>query len=610
MSGFDAEQFLKIAPTKPGVYQMFSKDNSLLYVGKAKNLKNRLRSYFNKSQTSVKTIAMVAMIDHIELTITKSENEALLLENAVIKEKTPRFNVLFRDDKSYPHIFLSQQHIFPRLTFYRGKSKKMKGQYFGPYPSVAAARLALNTLQKAFMIRQCEDNFFKNRSRPCLQYQIKRCTAPCVGFISKEEYAHDIKQVKYFLEGKDQQVINAFRDEMQLASEQQNYELAARLRDRIQLLISIQQSQVIYTDAKDTDVVVAVSEVGLFCIDVMTVRGGRLLGHKAYFPKVALDSESGEVLSSFLAQYYLNHGQTHQIPSQIILSHTLPDQQWLCDTLNEVSHRQIHLTAKPRGLRSKWVKMALENASLALQSRLREQTENHARLVALQQALNLDSLPTRLECFDVSHTSGEKTVASCVVFDINGPRNSDYRRFNITDITPGDDYAAMKQALTRRYTKLKKGEGIIPDVLFIDGGKGQMTQAKEVLQECQVTGLTLVGIAKGPERKAGEETLWINDDEIPLALASDNLAHHLIQHIRDEAHRFAISGHRARRAKAQTQSILESIPGIGQKRRAALLNHFGGLQGVKNASQDELIRVTGINEELAALIYAAFHGES
>lgn len=608
MSTFDAKAFLKTTPKRPGVYQMFDAEDQLLYVGKAKNLKNRLGSYFQKNHPSVKTTAMVNLIARIEITITQSENEALLLENALIKDNLPKFNVLFRDDKSYPYLYISRNHDFPRLTFYRGKSKKMKGEYFGPYPSVGAARLAMNTLQKAFLIRSCEDNFFKNRSRPCLQHQIKRCTAPCVDYISKTDYQHTVNQVRHFLQGKDQQVIDECREEMEQQAQAKHYEAAAVLRDRVQLLMQVQTQQGIYTDAKDTDIAVIASNQGLFCIDVMTVRGGRLLGHKAYFPKVRLDSDVAEVLSSFLAQYYLNNSQTHLIPNQIVVSERLPDQTVLADTLSEVSQHKVNLSANPRGLRARWCQMAMDNAQQSLATRLSQSSEMHARMRALQDALRLTSLPNRLECFDVSHTSGQKTVASCVVFDNNGPRNRDYRRFNITDITPGDDYAALKQALTRRYTRLKKGEGLLPDVLIIDGGKGQMTQAREVLQECQITGLTLIGVAKGPARKAGEETIWINADETPLTLTADNLAHHLIQHIRDEAHRFALTGHRARRAKQQTQSILETIPGIGESKRKALLKQFGGLAAVKCATEEELAKVPGISKALASLIYAALHG--
>lgn len=604
---FDAKKYLQSLPSKPGIYQMFNKKSELLYVGKARNLKKRLQSYFRENQISVKTRALVSQIAAIEITLTQTENEALLLENATIKEKLPPFNVIFRDDKSYPYLYLSQQHTFPRLTFYRGKSKSIKGNYYGPYPSVMAARLALNILQKAFQIRQCEDAFFNLRSRPCLQHQIKRCTAPCVGLISQADYAQRVAQVRLFLEGKDQQVIDATRGEMELAAVSKHYEIAATLRDRMALLVKVQQGQGIYTDAKDTDVAVIIAEKGYFCVDILTVRAGRLLGHKAYFPKVAYDADAQEVLSSFLAQYYLNNQQTHLIPKQIIVNCEITDKNWLANTLSEVSARQVQLTVTGRGIRARWCEMALDNARIALAMRLQQNSDMQAKFNALQSSLQLLSLPGRLECFDVSHTSGEKTVASCVVFDSNGPRKTDYRRFNIEGITPGDDYAGLKQALIRRYTRLKRGEGVIPDILFIDGGKGQLTQAKAALEECQITGLTLIAIAKGVERKPGKEVLWLNGNEEPLILAADDLALHLIQHIRDEAHRFAIVGHRARRNKGQTQSILETIPGVGEQRRRALLNQFGGLQGVKIASEEELARTPGISKTLAALIYAALH---
>lgn len=611
---FNAKTFLKNLPGKPGVYRMVDDQGQVIYVGKAKHLKKRVSSYFLKTQAHSKTRAMVAKICAIEITITHTENEALLLENNLIKKLKPRYNILFRDDKSYPYIFLNSEHPFPRLRLHRG-AKRAKGRYFGPYPSAGAVRETLGLIQKLFPVRQCEDSFYSNRSRACLQYQIKRCTAPCVGLVEPEVYAEDVRHAVMFLEGKSSHLIDELVKQMDAASQDLKFEQAARYRDQIANLRRVQEKQYIEGDSGNLDVVAAAYVNGLGCVQVFTIRDGRNLGNRNYFPKmseVTTGEQSAEslLLESFLPQYYLGDNKIgREIPTEILLSHPLENSQLIEQVFKTQSQQQVTLSHKLRGKRARWVAMAQQNAEQSAKLHLNNQASMLQRYEALQEAFALDELPKRLECFDISHTMGEATVASCVVFDTQGPLKADYRRFNIEDITPGDDYAAMHQALTRRYQRLKDGEAKLPDILFIDGGKGQLTQAEEVMQNLQIQGVILIGISKGEGRKPGLETLHLSAGGGEIILPSDSKALHLIQHIRDEAHRFAITGHRQRRQKARTTSPLESIPGLGAKRRQLLLSQFGGLQEVAKAGVEDLARVRGISLKLAQSIYDVFHTE-
>ncbi len=604
---FDSKNFLKNVTSKPGVYRMFDAEGTVIYVGKAKSLKKRLASYFRKNLDSPKTRAMVSQIADVEVMVTHTEGEALLLENNLIKELKPRYNILLRDDKSYPYIFLSTNDDFPRLAYHRG-AKRAKGRYFGPYPSAGAVRESLNLLQKIFPVRQCEDSFYRNRTRPCLQYQIKRCTAPCVDFVSKEAYAEDVTHAVMFLEGRNEQVIDDLVAKMETASKNLAFEKAAHYRDQIVNLRRVQEKQFVSNEGGDLDVVACEVQNGIACVQVFFIRGGRNLGNKSFFPKQTDQATPAEVLAAFLPQYYLaSHHSKGEIPRRILLNYELEEMGWLSDLLGEQAGYPVRLSTEVRSERRRWLEMAVENVRIALKSHLTSKANMTQRYEALQDALRLDAMPQRMECFDISHTMGEATVASCVVFDQNGPLKSDYRRFNITDITGGDDYAAMRQALSRRYTRLKKGEGALPDILFIDGGKGQLAQATEVMAELQITDVLLVGIAKGVARKPGEETLFLSGDTTPFILEPDSPALHLIQQIRDEAHRFAITGHRARRSKARNVSPLEGIDGLGPKRRQQLLKHFGGIQEVMRAGVADLAKLNGISAELAQRIYDQFH---
>jgi len=604
---FDAKDFLKHVTAKPGVYRMLGSDGAVLYVGKAKSLKKRLASYFRKNLDSAKTRALMVQVVNVEVTVTRTEGEALLLENNLIKSLKPRYNILLRDDKSYPYIFLSSGDEFPRLAYHRG-AKRAKGRYFGPYPSAVAVRESLNLLQKLFPVRQCEDGFYRNRTRPCLQYQIKRCTAPCVGLISKERYQEDVKHAVMFLEGRNEQVTDELVAQMEQASRALEFEQAARYRDQIANLRRVQERQYISSESGDIDVIACQVTSGIACVQVFFIRSGRHIGNKTFYPKQTDLASAEDVLSAFIPQYYLAGGARQgDIPQRILLSHLLEDQPLLRQALGQQAGRKVELSTEVRGDRRRWLDMAIKNAEIALNSHLSSKANMLQRFEILQDALQLDSLPQRLECFDISHTMGEATVASCVVFDVQGPTKSDYRRFNITDITPGDDYAAMRQALMRRYTRLKKGEGQLPDILFIDGGKGQLAQASEVMEELQISDVLLVGVAKGVSRKPGEETLFLSGQSSPLILKPDSPALHLIQQIRDEAHRFAITGHRQRRAKARSRSTMEEIPGLGPKRRQKLLKHFGGMQEVSRAAAEDLSKIQGISSELAQRIYDYFH---
>lgn len=581
-------------------------DAKLLYVGKAKNLKKRLASYFRQHGLAPKTAALVARIAQIETTITANETEALLLEQTLIKEWRPPYNILLRDDKSYPYVFLSDGD-YPRLSIHRG-AKKAKGRYFGPYPSAGAIRESLNLLQKTFLVRQCEDSFYKNRTRPCLQYQIKRCKAPCVGLVEPTEYAEDVRHSVMFLEGRSNALSDELSAGMQAAAMNLEFERAAALRDQISLLRRVQDQQSMEGGTGDVDVVAAMVNPGGACVHLMSVRGGRVLGSKNFFPQVAIEEEGSSVLLAFLEQYYLS-SQERELPSELIVNAQHDDFATLIDGLEALRGKTLSISYRVRGTRARWQQLAVTNAEQALMARLANRQHVAARFDALAQALELDEVPQRLECFDISHSSGEATVASCVVFGPEGPIKSDYRRYNIEGITPGDDYAAMHQALMRRFSKIKDGEGKLPDILLVDGGKGQLAMAREVLEELAVPELILLGVAKGTTRKPGLETLFLNDAAHEFTLPGTSPALHLIQQIRDESHRFAITGHRARRGKARRTSTLEDVAGVGPKRRRELLNHFGGLQELSRASIDEIGKAPGISKKLAESIYAALHSE-
>ena len=600
---FDPEHFLKNLTRKPGVYRMLDEQGKVLYVGKARNLKNRVSSYFRASGLATKTMAMVAKINRIETTVTKSETEALLLEQSLIKNDRPPYNILLRDDKSYPFVHISTQDEFPRLSFHRGL-KKGAGKYFGPFPSAAAVRDSLNVLQRLFMVRQCEDSYFKNRSRPCLQHQIRRCSAPCVGHINQQDYAEDVELAILFLQGKSIDVLDQFKVKMDAAAQTLDYERAAKYRDQILQLRKIQERQYVHGAAGDVDVFGYAEEAGQNCVQGIFVRAGRVLGQRTYYNKNDLSLSAGEFLQAFVAQYYFASGQ-REIPKSILVSELSKDYEALAQALNEKAGRSVQLTQDVRGQRARWLSLAKDNASLNLRSHLADKSHTLARFQNLQDAIGLDEMPQRLECFDISHTMGEATVASCVVFDTNGPQNSLYRRFNIDGITGGDDYAAMEQALRRRYTRLIKGEGEMPDLLIIDGGLGQVRRALAVLAELQIDSIKTLGIAKGVERISGEERFFLGEQEIIIDGRSE--AGHLLQHIRDEAHRFAITGHRAQRGKKRTQSELEQIAGVGPKRRRQLLLHFGSPAGVRGASIEELAKVPGISGNIADQIYSALH---
>ena len=600
---FDAEHFLKNLTRKPGVYRMLDVQGKVLYVGKARNLKNRVSSYFRASGLATKTMAMVAKIHRIETTVTKSETEALLLEQSLIKTDRPPYNILLRDDKSYPFVRISTRDEFPRLSFHRGL-KKGAGKYFGPFPSAAAVRDSLNVLQRLFMVRQCEDSYFKNRSRPCLQHQIRRCSAPCVGLISKEDYAEDVELAILFLQGKSIDVLDQFKAKMDAAANALDYERAAKYRDQILQLRKIQERQYVHGDAGDVDVFGYAEEAGQNCVQGVFIRAGRVLGQRTYYNKNDLSLTAGEFLQAFVAQYYFASVQ-REIPKSVLVSELSSDHDALAQALNDKAGRAVQLTQDVRGQRARWLSLAKDNAKLNLRSHLADKSHMLARFQNLQDAVGLDEMPQRLECFDISHTMGEATVASCVVFDTSGPQNSLYRRFNIDGITGGDDYAAMEQALRRRYTRLIKGEGEMPDLLIIDGGLGQVRRALAVLAELQIDSVKTLGIAKGVERISGEERFFLGETEIVIDGRSE--AGHLLQHIRDEAHRFAITGHRAQRGKKRRQSELEQIAGVGPKRRRQLLLHFGSPAGVRGASVEELAKVPGISGNIADQIYSALH---
>ncbi|WP_224653619.1 excinuclease ABC subunit UvrC [Pectobacterium versatile] len=603
---FDASAFLKTVTSQPGVYRMYDAGDTVIYVGKAKDLKKRLASYFRSHVASRKTEALVKSIKHIDVTITHTETEALLLEHNYIKLYQPRYNVLLRDDKSYPMIFLSGD-AHPRLAVHRG-AKHAKGEYFGPFPNGNAVRETLILLQKLFPVRQCENSVYRNRSRPCLQYQIGRCLGPCVsGLVSDEDYQQQVDYVRLFLSGKDQQVLNQLISRMEAASRDLHFEDAARIRDQIQAVRRVTEKQFVSGDGDDLDVISVAFDAGMACVYVLFIRQGKVLGSRSYFPKVPGGTELGEVVQTFVGQFYLQGSLGRTLPTEILLDFTLPDKDLLTESLTVVAGRKVQIQTKPRGDRARYLKLARTNAATALVTKLSQQSTIHQRLAALANVLQLPAIH-RMECFDISHTMGEQTVASCVVFDANGPLRSEYRRYNISGITPGDDYAAMAQVLRRRYGKALD-DSKIPDVIVIDGGKGQLGQAQAVFDSLQVSWdknkPLLLGVAKGSDRKAGLETLFFESTGEGMALPPDSPALHVIQHIRDDSHDHAIGGHRKKRAKVRNTSTLELIEGVGPKRRQTLLKYMGGLQPLMNASIEEIANVPGISHALAEKIFHA-----
>ncbi|QOI54252.1 excinuclease ABC subunit UvrC [Rouxiella badensis] len=603
---FDPQAFLKTVTSQPGVYRMYDASGTVIYVGKAKDLKKRLSSYFRVQVSSRKTETLVKNIDQIDVTVTHTETEALLLEHNYIKLYQPRYNVLLRDDKSYPLIFLSADN-HPRLTIHRG-AKHAKGEYFGPFPNSYAVRETLALLQKLFPIRQCENSVYRNRSRPCLQYQIGRCLGPCVsGLVSEEEYKQQVDYVRLFLEGKDQQVVTQLIERMEAASKDLRFEDAGRYRDQIQAVRRVTERQFVSGNSEDLDVIGVAFESGMACLHVLFIRQGKVLGSRSYYPKVPGGTEMSEVVQTFVGQFYLQGSQARTLPGEILLDFSLPEKDLLAESLSEMAGRKVYIQSKPRGDRARYLKLARTNATTALTTRLSERSTIHQRLAELAKTLNLSEI-NRMECFDISHTMGEQTVASCVVFDANGPVRAEYRRYNITGITPGDDYAAMTQVLNRRYGKSIE-EAKIPDVIFIDGGKGQLGMAIDVFKELDVTWdkskPLLIGIAKGADRKAGLETLFFKAEGEGIALPSDSPALHVIQHIRDDSHNHAITGHRQKRAKVRNTSALEEIEGVGPKRRQVLLKYMGGIQPLLNASAEEIAKVPGISHALAEKIHNA-----
>ena len=604
---FDAKSFLKTVPQQPGVYRMLNAGQQVIYVGKAKDLKARLSSYFRSKVDSAKTRSLVSQIAQVEFTLTHSETEALILENNLIKQFLPRYNVLLRDDKSYPYIFISA-HKHPRISSHRGP-RKAPGQYFGPYPNAGAVWQSLKTLQKIFPIRQCEDGFYRSRTRPCLQYQLKLCSAPCVGKISDDEYMHHVKLASLFLHGKDQQVIEDLVQSMNAASEQMQFEQAAVLRDKIIALRKVQEQQSVSGSHDEMDVIGFVYSHGIAAVHVLFIREQKVLGSKAYFPKVPADTDENEILSAFLLQFYLDGYGTQQMPREIVLAQSIAETEAVAAAISEIAGRKVRITHAQRGEKAQYLSLAEKNARLACENKQSLAQKMTIRYEQLQQVLQLPDAINRMECFDISHTMGQATIASCVVFDGQGPHKTEYRRYNVSGITTGDDYAAMQFALNKRYSKLQD-ESKIPDIVFIDGGQGQLNIAIEQFHDWPHSKKPLlVGVAKGVSRKPGLETLILAHNGRSINLPEDAPALHLIQQIRDEAHRFAITGHRNKRGKALIKSPLERVKGIGEKRRQALLQYLGGLQGVMRASVTELASVPGISKAQAEKIYHACHNK-
>jgi len=603
----DRQTILAQLPTQPGVYRLLDAGDAVLYVGKAKNLKQRVSHYFRARLDSAKTTALMRQVVRVEVTLTATENEALLLESNLIKQLKPRFNVLLRDDKSYPYVRLTTQTDFPRLDFYRG-AKQGKDRYFGPYPSTHAVRETLTLLQKIFKLRQCSEVFFRHRQRPCLQYFIQRCTAPCVGRIDKKSYQQNVRHAVMFLEGKSQALIVDITKRMEQHSAKLEYEEAAKLRNQITSLRRVQEKQYINSESGSVDIIAVLRHGHYCCVQVLYIRDGRLLGDKSFYPELKVEATTEDIISDFLPQYYLNTARNSTIPKCVMVNVNLADKAWIESALSERLGVSFKIVTSRRGKWRQWMILAEKNAKHALECLITTKTTALQRLQALQPALKLATLPVRLECFDVSHTMGTATVASCVVFDQHGAVKKDYRRYNITGITRGDDYAALQQALTRRYTRLKKAEQALPDVLLIDGGKGQLSVAEQVVQECQLSGVTLFAIAKGPGRKPGLEVIFKQGSRQPIHLPADSAALHFLQTMRDEAHRFAITGHRQQRRKALSHSVLQDIPGIGPKRRQAVLRHFGGMQALKQARLEALATVPGMSMALAKKLHEFLQG--
>jgi excinuclease ABC subunit C len=597
-TAFDPAPILSTLPNLPGVYRMLGEAGEVLYVGKARDLKKRVSSYFQKSDQSPRIRLMVQKIRDIQVTITRSESEALLLENNLIKGLNPKYNILFRDDKSYPYLLLTG-HAFPRLAYFRGTPDR-RDQAFGPFPNSYAVRESLQILQKVFRLRTCEDTVFANRSRPCLLHQIKRCSGPCVDLVSKEEYARDVRNATLFLQGKDDELTADLMTKMEAASAELRFEQAAVYRDQVQALTRVREKQFVESrGAQDADVIGVAMKGGLACVYLMMIRAGRNLGGKAFFPSNAEEADPALVLDAFTSQHYAGRN----VPNIVVLGSEI---EGMAEWLSEEAGRKVAVVANPVGERRNWLRMAEHNAELALIAREGQRAGQEQRLAALNEALGETNIQ-RIECFDVSHTMGEATVVSCVVYDKGGMQSSEYRRFNIDTPNPGDDYYAMREALTRRYARLAEGEGPLPDLLLIDGGRGQLNVALDVLNELGLGQVAMLGVAKGEERKPGLEQLILPDEKEPLRLPASHPALHLIQEVRDEAHRFAITGHRAKRAKKRTASSLEDIPGIGPKRRQRLLQSFGGLRGVQSAGIEELAQIEGISRELAEKLYRALH---
>jgi len=599
---FDIDEFLKSLTRLPGIYKMLNDKGDIIYIGKAKNLKNRVTSYFRKGAASPKQQVMVAKIVRIEITVTHTEGEALLLESQLIKRHKPRYNICLRDDRSYPFIYMSTEQDFPQITAHRG-AKKKKGSYYGPYPSAGAVRETLKLLQKIFPVRQCEDSYYKNRSRPCLQHQIERCTAPCVDLISQEKYAEDVKNTTLFLEGKGSLLIDKLIVRMDTLAKHLEFEQAAQVRDQISQLRTILEKNYVSGEHGDVDIVACATKAGIACVQIFFIRNGQNLGNKTFFPKISDEYTPENILQAFIPQYYLDKN----VPHELIVSHKPEEIELLAQVLTQHAGHVVNISPNVRSDRAKWLQIASVNVENALTTKLADKQGIYARFLSLQEELGCQEVPKRLECFDISHTQGDYTVASCVVFDREGPVKSAYRRFNIEGITPGDDCAAIYQAVSRRFKRLVKGEHEAPDILFIDGGKGQVHQAEKALAELAVNSVMIVGVSKGPDRKAGMENLILPGQELPLDVTPNASALLLIQHIRDEAHRFAITGHRARRGKAKKESVLETIAGLGPKRRQILLKQFGGMQGISRAGVEALCSVEGISRQLAQRIYDTFH---
>jgi len=594
------KDFLASLPTLPGVYRMVDAAGMVLYVGKAKDLRKRVSSYFQKTDQSPRIRLMLKGVDHIDTTVTRTEAEALLLENNLIKGLKPRFNILFRDDKSYPYLLLTG-HRFPRLAYFRGTPKK-NDQTFGPYPNAYAVRESIQLLQKVFQLRTCEDSVFANRSRPCLLYQIKRCSAPCVGHIAPDHYARDVAEAAQLLHGEATRLTGQITEQMNAAAAALDFETAALLRDRLRMLATVREKQFVDSTGgeADADVIAAAEAGGVIAVNLTMIRGGRHLGDRSFFPQHGEGATPAEALEAFVAQHYLDH----PIPPRILVNEAI-EADALGTLPTEQSGKKVSLQHRVTGERKVWLAMAQANARLSAERRSAERANQSQRLAALRDTLDLPALK-RIECFDISHTMGEATIASCVVYEGDDLKKSDYRRYNIGGIAPGDDYAAMHAALIKRFHKSIEENGVLPDLLLIDGGKGQIAMAVEAMAELGLGEVPLLGVAKGEARKPGLETLIFADGR-ELKLAKDHPGFHLIQQVRDEAHRFAITGHRAKRGKARVQSTLEDIPGIGPKRRKQLLEHFGGLQGVRDAGVDALATVSGISRELAETIYNALH---